>query len=375
MESAFAQHPMSVNMNSVVIDYDPKTDTQCVISHGADYVVPGINDDPHRRALMTIVHPDAEPGATTPLLRLYGIANTDEELDTFVTATQRHVPELSFSAVRVCAPFLVAAKVEHRHDAAALNARLDRYTDALSARTAAVKEQERMAMDDSPEGLKQWEHHWYRQYQTAIIRKATTCTVQDREEARQQKAAAAEPASQPRSTSKRSRRKKRRRKRELLKQERERPVNIAGISDTLPIHRRAADPHPDHTVAVVAILLDDSQRRDDNGEHLVVVLETFPTQEDLTQWCHKNHKHLRRFHLYDVPLWEYFSPEERVNATNVDRKCMHNSTLQEMLDGANIHSGASDGGSVWNDTKTKAEAGGNEYAAAGAMDRFMSRAD
>ena len=317
-------------MPDLTVSYDPATDNQCVITHGGTFKVAGINGGTPAVLAVSWIHPDKDPGCEETCVRVYGSFPTREEAERFIDMSEALVPTLDILPVEVCAPFLTIRSWDRVADGMAdVMAKCTRltaaHTERMSRQNRTVHTELERDTQESAEARAASAAATYRTYQLNFVRSAGVfmCTADEIDDVAQTMREGGMSVAKARTETRKRRSKQRRRKQRKQRRRREEVQQtkgkyVKGVSSASLEHRSLVPQW--QKVGAVAILLDDEP---DGGEHLVFFLGVFGSVEDLNAWVHANHRYMRRYHVYDVPLWEWWSPEKRVLDTNVQTLFAH----------------------------------------------------
>lgn len=290
--------------------YDPSSDKECVLTCGRTYQVAGLNAHNDGVVAFSWIHPGKNPGCKDPCVRIYGVFDSDDAVANFLEATETIVPDLQVAVTPLFTPFLMVRDDDRLDDLAALNTKIQDLVEAHTERLSSEARATLADLEGDEDGARE-----YRRYQLHFVRSAGVfeMAAEELEAVEEERAKTGASVGSARNRHRQRRRANQaKRKARKARERAQKPRFRSGISSTNPEHRGLVSSQ--QNIAAVAILLDDDEEA---AEHLVWFLGVFASIEDLTAWTRENHKHMRRFTIYDVPTWEWWSLKKRVLDTSV----------------------------------------------------------
>lgn len=241
-------------------EYNVLEDKHCVLTFGASVKVKGINDDPEKTIALSWTHRKTPLATDVPMVRIMGQFDTARDGQVFSAFCKQKCPELSFVRVPLCHPVLVS----EQYHAMGSEYVQEAINDTLFQHTMKMAEQhteaERMFKERGAPDMS--------------------------EETKKEEAAAAGSAPK------------------------ELPEVVEGVS-TVPQSLKSITPN--HTIAAVTIVVD---KRKNPPEPVVFPLRTFADKEEYKAWALKAHRHMRRYRIDPVPVWEWWNPMEVLEKNN-----------------------------------------------------------
>ena len=281
-------------------DYDPRTDTKCILTD-ARRVQKGLNDNPHNMFTVNWAHRAMAQRNARPLVRIMGHLKQAGAAKAFAQACHFKHPTMTTVNVRAMQPLLLGESAARAQtEMAKVQSLTAAHTAAVVADTAQARETAEQARKALPFAHKAAEKapametaeeraQWHADYLEDVMHRAANVFRSAADKAGASGATDSKGPAEAEGEGGSSRK------------------LLPGISTK---DRELSELSGVATWAAVAIVLDPSPKK----EHLVWFLETFETLDDLYAWNKRVKPYMARYDIFPVRTWAWWDPEKRVHA-------------------------------------------------------------
>ena len=344
---------------------DVRNDTRCPLTFGTK--VKGLNDAPFKAVLLSVAHRELPIRSARPMFRIMGVFTDEERLRAVAEEFKAQAPQLRWAVFPVCKPILLASNLAHQKDGAYQSAKVKRILQTYEDRLAAAEDS--VLADKEAEDVKdkrpadEVRADWYVQFQRTFMeaagrvfetpeetRKRVTAahTATRTEKQRKKEEAAAERVAREAAASEDRKRRRRGGKGDSKSKSSSSSSSSKGggggkgriVRGVHTAPRDLMEMTPSHKVAAVVIVPDNTG--DGLDEDVLFVLDTFEGMQQMREWLPLVVSHVTRYDIYDVPVWDWVNPQDRIDAST--DKLFRNSMRKQLYEQRQSMMASSGGG-------------------------------